>query len=105
VEHKILLKSYKDYLAIKEADKELILYAVGNDALAPLKKQYIGFGDSTVLSIIDHQCLKTATKMTTVQKYEYKTTGYNNLGTQPQASLHISHSSIGSRCHLGIAAL
>ncbi len=33
----ILQKSYNDYLGVKEAGKELILYAVGNDALAPLK--------------------------------------------------------------------
>jgi hypothetical protein len=33
-EHKILQKSYNDYLGIEEAGKELILYAVGNDALA-----------------------------------------------------------------------
>jgi hypothetical protein len=32
-EHKILQKSYNDYLGVKEAGKELILYAVGNDAL------------------------------------------------------------------------
>ncbi len=38
VEHKIFQKSYNDYLGVKEAGKELILYAVGNDALAPLKK-------------------------------------------------------------------
>jgi len=37
-EHKILQKSYNDYLGIEEAGKELILYVVGNDALAPLKK-------------------------------------------------------------------
>jgi hypothetical protein len=36
-EHKILQKSYNDYLGIKEGGKELILYAVGDDALAPLK--------------------------------------------------------------------
>jgi hypothetical protein len=36
-EHKILQKSYNDYLGVKEAGKELILYAVGNNALAPLK--------------------------------------------------------------------
>ncbi len=36
-EHKILQKSYNDYLGVEEAGKELILYAVGNDALAPLK--------------------------------------------------------------------
>ncbi len=76
-EHKILQKSYNDYLGIKEAGKELILYAVGNDAPAPLKKLYIGFGDSTVLKMINHLHLKMAIKMTTAQKHEYKTMGYN----------------------------
>jgi hypothetical protein len=41
-EHKILIKSYNDYFGIKEASKELILYAAGNNALALLKKQYKG---------------------------------------------------------------
>ncbi len=51
---------------------------MGNNALAPLKKLYIGFGDSTVLKMIDPLRLKTAIKMTTAQKHEYKTMGYNN---------------------------
>ena len=59
-EHKILQKSYNDYLGVKEAVKELILYVVGNDALVPLKKLYIGFGDTMVLGMIDHLRLKTA---------------------------------------------
>jgi hypothetical protein len=59
-EHNILQKSYNDYLGVEEVGKELILYAVGNDVLAPLKKLYIGFGDTTVLGMIDHLCLKTA---------------------------------------------
>ena len=78
VEHKILQKSYNNYMGVNEAGKELILYAVGDDALAPLKKLYIGFGDTTVLRMIDHLCLKTAIKMTTAQKHEYKMTEYNN---------------------------
>jgi hypothetical protein len=78
VQHKIEQKSYRDYLSIKAAGKELILYAVGNDAVVPLKKQYIGFGDTTILQMIDHLCLKTAIRMTTAQKFEYKTNGYNN---------------------------
>jgi hypothetical protein len=78
-EHKILQKSYNDCLGTKEAGKELILYAVGDDALAPLKKLYIGFGDTAVLGMIDHLRLKTAIKMTMAQKHEYRTTGYNNL--------------------------
>ncbi len=43
VEHKILQKSYNEYLGVEEASKELILYSVGDDALTPLKKLYIGF--------------------------------------------------------------
>ena len=77
-EHKILQKSYNDYLGVEEAGKELILYAVGDDALAPLKKLYIGFRDTTVFGMINHLHLKTAIKMTTAQKHEYKTTRYNN---------------------------
>jgi hypothetical protein len=36
-EHKVLQSSYANYLGVEEAGKELILYAVGADALAPLK--------------------------------------------------------------------
>jgi hypothetical protein len=53
-QHKIKQKSYKDYLNVKEAGKELILYAIGDDSGAPLKKQYIGFGDTMVVAMIDH---------------------------------------------------
>jgi hypothetical protein len=74
-EHKILMKSYNDYLGIKEVGKDLILYAAGDDALALLKKQYIGFRESMVLSMIIHLHQKTAIKMTTAQKHEYKATG------------------------------
>jgi len=77
VQHKIEQKSYRDYLSVEEAGKELILYAIRDDAVAPLKKQYIKFGDTTVLQMIDHLRLKTAIRMTTAQKFEYKTNGYN----------------------------
>jgi hypothetical protein len=76
-QHKIKQKSYRDYLNVKGTGKELILEAVGNNAVAPLKKQYIGFGDTTVLAMINHLRLKTAIRMTTMQKYEYKMNGYN----------------------------
>jgi hypothetical protein len=77
--HKVLQSSYANYLGVEEAGKELIVYAVGNgnDALAPLKKQYIGFGDTTILSMLDHLRQKTAIRMTTTQKYEYKNAGFN----------------------------
>jgi hypothetical protein len=55
-EHTILMKSYNDYLGVKEAGKDLILYAAGDDALALPKKQYIGFSNLTVLLMIDKLC-------------------------------------------------
>ena len=75
--HKVAVESHANYLKVEEAGKELILYAVGDDALAPLRKQYIGFRDETVLTMIVHLRTKTAIKMTTAQKYEYRTNGYN----------------------------
>jgi hypothetical protein len=75
--HKVTIESHASYLKVEEAGKELILYAVGDDALAPLKKQYISFGDKTVLTMIVHLQTKTAIKMTTAQKHEYHTSGYN----------------------------
>jgi hypothetical protein len=55
-EQQILQKSYNHYLGVEEAGKELILYAVGDEALEPLQKLYIGFRDTTVLGMIDHNC-------------------------------------------------
>ncbi len=74
--HKEQQLSYTKYLGAQEAGKELILYGVGNDTLAPLKKQYINFGDATIHLMIKHLHDKTAIKMTTSQKYDYKTEGY-----------------------------
>jgi hypothetical protein len=75
--HKVLQSSYANYLGVEEAGKELILYTVGGDALAPLKKQYIGFRDTRILSMLDHLRQKTAIRMTTTQKCEYKNAGFN----------------------------
>ncbi len=46
--------AYTKYLGAQEAGKELLLYGVGNDALAPLKKHYINFGNATIYSMIQH---------------------------------------------------
>ncbi len=75
--HKVLQFSYANYLGVEEASKKLILYTVSNNALAPLKKQYIRFGDTTILLMLDHLRQKTAIRMTTAQKYEYKNAGFN----------------------------
>ncbi len=67
---------YTNYLDSQEAGKELLLYGIGNDALAPLKKQYINFGNATIHSMILHLQEKMVIKMTTLQKFEYKSKGY-----------------------------
>jgi hypothetical protein len=74
--HKEEQTSYTDYLSAQEAGKELLLYGVGDDALAPLKKKNINFGDATIHSMILHLQEKTAIKMTMSQKFEYKPEGY-----------------------------
>ncbi len=74
--HKEEQTSYVDYLGAQEAGKELLLYGMGDDAFAPLKKQYINFGDATIHSMILHPREKTAIKMTASQKFEYKSEGY-----------------------------
>jgi hypothetical protein len=53
-QHKEAQTTYADYIGAQEAGKELLLYGVGADALAPLKKQYINFGDMTIHSMILH---------------------------------------------------
>jgi hypothetical protein len=75
-QHKETQMAYTEYLGAQEAGKELLLYGVGNDALALLKKQYINFGNTTIHSMTLHLWEKTAIKMTTSQKFEYKDKGY-----------------------------
>jgi hypothetical protein len=50
-QHKVEQTAYADYLGSQEAGKELLLYGVGDDALAPLKKQYINLGNATIHSM------------------------------------------------------
>ncbi len=53
-QHKEEQMTYADYLGAQEAGKELLLYGVGTDVFAPLKKQYINFGNATIHSMILH---------------------------------------------------
>ncbi len=74
-QHKEAQMTYADYIGTQEVGKELLLYGLGTNALAPLKKQYINFGDATIHLMILHLQEKTEIKMTMSQKYEYKTEG------------------------------
>jgi hypothetical protein len=75
VQLKEMQMAYTKYLGAQEAGKELLLYGIGDDALAPLKKQYINYGDGTIHSMIQHIWEKMAIKMTISQKFEYKAEG------------------------------
>ncbi len=68
-QHKQTQTAYTKYLGAQEAGKELLLYGVGNGALAPLKKHYINFGNATIHSMILHLREKMAIKMTTSQMF------------------------------------
>ncbi len=65
MQHKEMKIAYTKYHDAQEAGKELLLYGVDDDAQAPLKKQYINFGNATIHSMILHFQEKTAIKMTT----------------------------------------
>ena len=58
-QHKKMQTAHTKYLGAQEAGKEHLLYGIGNDALALLKKQYINFGNATIYSKILHLCEKT----------------------------------------------
>jgi hypothetical protein len=76
VQHKETQTAYTEYLGEQEAGKEFLLYGLGDDALALLKKQYINFGNATIHLMILHLWENMANKMTTSQKFEYKAKGY-----------------------------
>jgi hypothetical protein len=75
-QHKEAQTTYANHIGAQEVGKELLLYGVGANVLTSLKKQYINFGNATIHSMILHLQEKTAIKMTTLQKYKYKTEGY-----------------------------
>ncbi len=79
-QHKEEQMAYADYLGSQEAGKEILLYWVGDDMLAPLKKQYINFSNSTIHSKILQLREKTAIKMMTSKKFKYKADGYGKQG-------------------------
>ena len=64
------------YEGVCTGTNDLIIYAVGEDAVAPLKKRYIGFGDTTPQEMITHLRTNVCVKMNMKEKDRYKTQGY-----------------------------
>ena len=67
---------YQTYLGIETGTKDQIHYAVGDDALAPLKKGFIEFGDETPQTIIINLHKKVCIKLTASKKDNFKSMGY-----------------------------
>ena len=55
---------------------DLIIYASGEDAVALLRKRYIGFGDTNPQQMIEHLHPNVCIKMNTKEKDAFKTQGY-----------------------------
>ena len=55
---------------------DLIIYVIGEDAVASLKRRYIGFMDMTPQQMIHHLCTNVCNKMITKEKETFKTQGY-----------------------------
>ena len=64
------------YEGVCTGTNDLIIYAVGEDAVAPLKKRYIGFGDTTPQEMIAHLRTNVCVKMNMKEKDLYKTQEY-----------------------------
>jgi hypothetical protein len=77
--------TYTKYLRAQKPGKKFLLYDIGNDALALLKKQYINFGNRTIYSMILHLREMTAIKMTTFQSSSTRPRGMGSSGIQEPA--------------------
>ena len=64
------------FLVVCEAAKELIVHAVGDDALASLKERFVKYGNTTPKAMITHLRDTTCIKMTTLEKDTFKSEGY-----------------------------
>ena len=64
------------YEGVCTSTTDLIIYAAGEDAVAPLKQRYIGFGDTTPQEMIAYLCTNVCIKMNIKEKDAFKTSGY-----------------------------
>ena len=72
-------EEFQVFCSAMEGAKDLILFAVGSNALAPLKEKYVGFGNQNVHKMLKHLRDKPAIKMLDQEKEEFKSKGYGKL--------------------------
>ena len=75
-EHKRKNVSYEVYLCVVEACQDLIIYAVGDSAVAPLKERYVKYGHCSPHAMMKHLRENLCVKMTTMEKDTFKQSKY-----------------------------
>ena len=75
-EHRRKNVRYEVYLGVAEACRNLIIYAVGDSAVAPLKERYVKYGRRLPQAIMKHLRDKSCVKMTTMEKDTFKRSKY-----------------------------
>ena len=75
-EHKRKNVSYEVYLGIAEVCRDLIIYAVGDSAVAHLKERYVKYGRCSPQAMMKHLRGKSCVKMTTMEKDTFKRSKY-----------------------------
>ena len=75
-QHKRKYESLLTFTGVSVGAKELIIYAVGEEAVIALKARFIKYAKITPQQMIKHLRDKTCIKMTTLEKDRFKRQGY-----------------------------
>ena len=75
-EHRRKNVSYEVYLGVAEACRDLIIYAVGYTAVAPLNERYVKYGQCSPQAMMKHLRDKSCVKMTTMENDTFKQSKY-----------------------------
>ena len=75
-EHKRKILSYEVYLRIAEACRNLIIYAVGDGAVAPLKERDVKYGRFSPEEMMKHLREKLCVKVKTMEEDTLKKSKY-----------------------------
>ena len=75
--HRRKMGSLVTHEGVKQGLIDLIIYAVGEDAVVALKQRFVKYLKTSPKQMIEHLRKKTCIKMTTLEKDKYKTSGYS----------------------------
>ena len=75
--HRRKMDSLVTHDGVKQGLIDLIIYAVGEDAVVTLKQRFVKYLKTSPKQMMEHLRKKTCIKMTTLEKDRYKTSGYS----------------------------